>query len=54
VILAKFGVVPPNLTGPVWARSTERSPFVHRLPTLAAVSQPTAAALLGQGLGVVL
>jgi hypothetical protein len=55
VILAKFGVVPPNLTGPLLgARSTERSPFVHPGEPLGANPQPTAAAQLAQGLGVVL
>jgi hypothetical protein len=44
VIIAKFGVVPPNLTDPLMrARSTDRSPFVHPGEPLGANPQPTAA-----------
>ncbi len=52
MIIARFGVVPPNLTGPQGACPANRSPFVSRREPLAVDPQPTAAALLG--LGVVL
>jgi hypothetical protein len=54
MIIARFGGEAPNLTGSLRACPTERSPFVSRREPLATDPQPTAAAQLAQGLGVVL